>query len=387
MSDVDKGPAFFIISIVMFSITVLVFGIRVIWRWRSNQKGMDDVMLACAVAVLALHTGFGFVAMSYGFGKSKKILSPYDNKMALRYFFFLQVTYKPLGGFVKMAFLCLYLRIFKIPKFQLFTKIMMVNVVLGATALAIATVFQCTPIRRAYDKTVPGTCINLMAFWYSHSIWHAVGDFIIFLMPVPVINTLQIPGSRKLGLISVFALGAFTCAASIMRMTTLAASSKSNDPSYGSYDATMWTEIESNTSIICACLPALRAPIIQLWRRMRGKNQNTTYGSASHKLDYVKQASNQNRAGGSPYINRSNQSRNWAYPDERSWYDTALGATEQPTRDFFNSSQERIVGIMKTTDVQVTRGKDSPMMEKKFSSDIEEVELESGSGSTSSDRL
>ncbi|KAF2223766.1 hypothetical protein BDZ85DRAFT_113975 [Elsinoe ampelina] len=383
MSDVDKGHAFFIISIVMYSVTLLVFGIRVIWRWRSNQKGMDDVMLACA-AVLTVHTGFGFVAMSYGFGKSKRILAPEDTRNALKYFFALQITYKPLGMFVKMAFLCLYLRIFQIPKFQLFTKIMMANVVLGATALAIATVFQCTPIRRAYDKTVPGTCINLMAFWYSHSVWHALGDFIIFLMPVPVIRTLQIPGSRKWGLISVFALGAFTCAASIMRMTTLAASSKSNDPTYGSYDATMWTEIESNTSIICACLPALRAPIIQLWRRMRGKNQNTTYGSASHKLEYVKQAS----AGRpSPYPNRSNQSRNWGYPDERSWYDTALGATEQPTRDFFNSSQERIVGIMKTTDVQVTRGKDSPMTEKKFSSDIEEVELESGSGSTGSDRL
>ncbi|PSK34149.1 hypothetical protein B9Z65_8475 [Elsinoe australis] len=386
MSDVDKGPAFFIISIVMYSVTVLLFGTRLIWRWRSKQRGMDDIMLACAVVILTIHTAFGFVAMSYGFGKSKKILTPHNTTQALKYFFFLQNTYKVLGAFVKMAFLCLYLRIFQNKTFQILTKLMMANVVLGAIALTVATVLQCTPIQRAYNKAIPGTCINLMAFWYAHSVWHAVGDFIIFLMPVPMIRTLQIPGSRKWGLISVFALGAFTCAASIVRMTTLAASSKSNDPTYGSYDATMWTEIESNTSIICACLPALRAPIIQLWRRMRGRNVQGTYGSNTHKLAYVKQSSKQDPS--SPYGQRSNQSRNWEYPNERSWYDTALGATEQPVRGgFFNSSQERIVGIMKTTDVQVTRGKDSPMVEEKdkFSSDVEEVDLESGS--RSSDRL
>lgn len=52
MSDVDKGPAFFIISIVMYSVTVLLFGTRLIWRWRSKQRGMDDIMLACAVVCL-----------------------------------------------------------------------------------------------------------------------------------------------------------------------------------------------------------------------------------------------------------------------------------------------------------------------------------------------
>ncbi|PNS21754.1 hypothetical protein CAC42_1608 [Sphaceloma murrayae] len=387
MSDVDKGQAFFIVSIAMYAVTLVVFGVRLIWRWRSKQKGLDDVMLACAVVTLTIHTAFGFIAMSYGFGKSKRILTPYNNKMALKFFFMLQVTYKPLGAFVKMAFLCLYLRIFNIKSFQIVTYAMMANVVLGGIALTVATILQCNPISRAYDKSIPGTCINLMAFWYSHSIWHAVGDFIIFLMPVPVIRTLQIPGSRKLGLISVFALGAFTCAASIVRMTTLSGSSRSNDPSYGSYDATMWTEIESNTSIICACLPALRAPIIQLWRRVRGKTLNGTYGSNSHKMAYVKQPSKVGVESNhqSPYMQRSNRSRNWEYATEgRSWYDTELGAAEQPTRDFFNSSQERMVGIVKTTDVQITRGKDSPEKDK-FGSDVEEVEM--GSGSGSSDRL
>ena len=118
----------------------------------------------------------------------------------------MQVTYKFLGGGVKLAFCFLYLRVFQIPRFQLFTKVMIGNVVLGTIAFGVVTIFQCTPVPRAWDKDVDGTCINTMAFWYSHSIWHAATDVIIFAMPMPVIKSLQLPGSNRLGLASVLSL-------------------------------------------------------------------------------------------------------------------------------------------------------------------------------------
>ena len=48
-------------------------------------------------------------------------------------------------------------------------------------------------------------------------------------------------------------------------MTTLDASSKSNDQTAGTLNSTIWTTIEANTGIICACLPMLKRPLACLF--------------------------------------------------------------------------------------------------------------------------
>jgi len=63
-----------------------------------------------------------------------------------------------------------------------------------------------------------------------------------------------------------FVLTVFSvCITSILRMTTLNASSKSLDQTYGTLNSTIWTTIEANTGIICACLPMLKAPLTALF--------------------------------------------------------------------------------------------------------------------------
>lgn len=77
----------------------------------------------------------------------------------------------------------------------------------------------------------------------------------------------------KVGLASVFALGAFTIAASIVRMVMLRKSAQAIavDPTWGSMPALIWTEIEANTAVICCTLPALRQLAVSIWRAVLGK--------------------------------------------------------------------------------------------------------------------
>ncbi len=88
-------------------------------------------------------------------------------------------------------------------------------------------------------------------------------------MPIPLIRTLKLARGQKTGLISIFCLGAFVIAAAVVRMVTLRDSAGSTDPTWGSTIALYWTEIEANTSVICCCLPALRVPFLNIWRRIR----------------------------------------------------------------------------------------------------------------------
>ena len=95
-----------------------------------------------------------------------------------------------------------------------------------------------------------------------------------------MIRSLKLRDGQRTGLISIFALGAFVIAASVVRMVMLYASADSTDPSWGSTVALAWTEIEANTSVIVCCMPALRVPFLNLWQKIRGGKGSTTTTSS-----------------------------------------------------------------------------------------------------------
>ena len=97
----------------------------------------------------------------------------------------------------------------------------MAYVILYAFASIVATIVQCTPIKRIWDHSVPGTCINLTAFWYANASANIIGDFLILALPMPVIRSLQLPRRQRLGLVMVFALGGLWVMLAISRLIVL----------------------------------------------------------------------------------------------------------------------------------------------------------------------
>lgn len=73
------------------------------------------------------------------------------------------------------------------------------------------------------------------------------------------------------------------CITSVLRMTTLSASSKSEDLTAGRLNSTIWTTIEANTGIICACLPMLKAPLAVFFPNLfpRGSYQASYPGGST----------------------------------------------------------------------------------------------------------
>jgi hypothetical protein len=80
--------------------------------------------------------------------------------MCGQFFWLTQTWYTITNGFNKMAFLALYYRVFPMKQFR------RACIVLGAISAAwtvsfvCVCLFQCTPIKRVYDRTIPGTCIS-----------------------------------------------------------------------------------------------------------------------------------------------------------------------------------------------------------------------------------
>ena len=110
----------------------------------------------------------------------------------------------------KLAILLLYLRVFTTQR-RGFTMVLILSgfVVIGTgIANTLATIFQCSPVAYAWDKTVGGgKCINILAFTRFMAIPNVVDGFIMLVMPVPLVWQLELEIQQKVALTATFLHG------------------------------------------------------------------------------------------------------------------------------------------------------------------------------------
>ncbi|KAI9813845.1 MAG: hypothetical protein M1827_003635 [Pycnora praestabilis] len=223
-------------------------------------------ILAQTTAILLL------IMCDYGYGKHEKSISAPNLFKTLELFWYAQMFYKVNINVTKASILLLYLRIFTLKPYRIASYVLLALVTAFGTALAFSSIFQCIPVPRAYNKKIAGHCIDLTKAWYANAAFSIVTDFLILILPMPVIWQLKMPTRQKIGLMGLFALGTFVLITSILRATTL---DNSKDPDT-TWEVTIsiWTVIETNVGIICACLPVLAKPLSKLFPSVLGKNSS-----------------------------------------------------------------------------------------------------------------
>lgn len=87
------------------------------------------------------------------------------------------------------------------------------NYTLGALVLGwflgvfFSVLFQCTPIDKAWKPMKPGHCIDVISFLWGNSISNAILDYMILLMPVGPVLSLQMGATQKCLVLLSFSLG------------------------------------------------------------------------------------------------------------------------------------------------------------------------------------
>ena len=149
------------------------------------------------------------------------------------------------------------------------------------SAAVLTTIFECTPIAKAYEKSLPGHCIDSGTFFFTNAGFNIATDVAIMVLPIPVIKSLHLPNRQKVILSLVFAVGLLATATSIYRLFTLNLSAQAEDPTWVVGPGVLWSATEMNVAIICACLPVLKGPLQTLFPRLfASSNRSYTYGSS-----------------------------------------------------------------------------------------------------------
>lgn len=118
------------------------------------------------------------------------------------------VFYTVAAALIKFSTLLLYRRIFDVSK-RLMVACWVVAGVVSCYSIAqtVMSIFQCTPVHKAWDPATPGTCLDTFVAASTPAAINVVADFATVFLPMPLIWGLQMQWRRKVQLLGIFMLG------------------------------------------------------------------------------------------------------------------------------------------------------------------------------------
>jgi hypothetical protein len=79
--------------------------------------------------------------------------------------------------------------------------------VVAYTAMLFLTIFDCTPVYKAWNPTAPGHCFPVRILPYISGILNAATDIYVLVLPIPTLWGLHLKTSRKIRVMAIFSLG------------------------------------------------------------------------------------------------------------------------------------------------------------------------------------
>ncbi|KAF4990094.1 hypothetical protein FDECE_14502 [Fusarium decemcellulare] len=182
----------------------------------------------------------------------------------LRYLFAASLTYVIAIAFIKLTILALYWKLFSITA-RIPIGIIFASVIVWMVVLVFVATFSCNPVEKQWNILIEhGKCLEQKPVYLGGSLPNVIVDFVLVGMPLPSVFRLNIPLGRRLILAGMFTLGFFICIVSIVRLTiVMSIRTDDQNVTYNLRDFMLWSTVEVNIGLVCACLPSMR-PMLQL---------------------------------------------------------------------------------------------------------------------------
>jgi hypothetical protein len=76
-----------------------------------------------------------------------------------------------------------------------------------AVACELVGLFQCSPVRKAWNVSLQGKCIDLSVFFVTQRATNLLTDVVLLALPVRAISGLQTSLAKRISLIFAFTMG------------------------------------------------------------------------------------------------------------------------------------------------------------------------------------
>ncbi|KAK3349735.1 hypothetical protein B0T25DRAFT_248534 [Lasiosphaeria hispida] len=244
---------------VTISVAVIFVVLRFISRgYILRVLGPTDWAIAASGIISILFTAVTISEINSGYGYHIWEVTPEQLVLFYKMCYFSFVLYGLATVATKVSILLLYLDIFNGTTLRRTTYAVLAAVAIWGTWTLFSSIFFCWPIRAFWHTDMTEkTCLPRAKFFVE--IWlHFALDFIIFLLPIPVIRSMTLPARQKLWLYFVFALGFLICLVIAVRIYYMYRTLTSSDATWEAMIIVILCFIELNLSIVIPCLLTLR---------------------------------------------------------------------------------------------------------------------------------
>ncbi|KAL1959711.1 hypothetical protein VTO42DRAFT_1297 [Malbranchea cinnamomea] len=329
----------------------------------------DDLLVTLSLSMSIVLATLASIQVKYGHGRPADDLPSEVVKQNLKLLYVFIICYYTGLLFVKSSIIIQYLRIFISKRMRITCWVVFAAVTAYSLSTIFGAAFTCYPVRFFWDPLASGphTCLNQKALWFSNASLNILTDLVVLICPMPALKSLHLPKRQKIGIFLVFALGGVTVTMSILRLHALYVISESTDWTKDNVGAAMWSMIELNTGIMCACLPILKPLITRFFPKALGSTGRSTHGQPDSTMGHYSRQTNK--------YARTLQSHNSFY----------LAETTKPARrndirtsdeDTVNWSNENEIQVTTTVEVARQHNNDSePALERSGSTNTSERSL------------
>ena len=169
------------------------------------------------------------------------------------------------------------------PFFRYATIVIGVVVLLNGIVMTFINIFQCHPVRAAFDLSTPGKCMDIVALYLCSAPVNVITDIAILVLPLPLVTAMRLDLRQKIGLIATFMAGIFVTIVDVVRIyfiqsaliqeidngqsvlqSSINGAGIPNFSWYTSYSF-MWSAVEANVGLICACALVIKPLLRDYW--------------------------------------------------------------------------------------------------------------------------
>ncbi|BCS28619.1 uncharacterized protein APUU_70189A [Aspergillus puulaauensis] len=258
----NRHAATFGVGIGFIVFDSVVIALRIYARaFMLRALGTDDILM-----IIGAILNFGLsvtimIGSNYGIGKHALAISPSDSVPMLKCIWVTRLLYTASMGFVKMSLLWFYLRLDprNHMRWAVFF-VMFINVGLSLASF-IGALAGCSPPSLFWTDPTAEGCMPMgpqQRFYEVNGILNIVTDILTYLLPVPMLYSLQLSLRKKGAILGIFGLGILSIAAACVRYNFVIKLASAAEEYYLLLaDSLNWCTIEAYVAIFCGCAPSL----------------------------------------------------------------------------------------------------------------------------------
>ncbi|KAK3312353.1 hypothetical protein B0H66DRAFT_459414, partial [Apodospora peruviana] len=277
----DLSTGIIVCSVSCLCIATLAVSARFYTRTTIVRAVASEDWFALAALLLAIGSTAGTIWQARtGNGRHMWTLTPQDFMSNMKASWMTTLFYQLSLACCKISILLLYIRVLTYDYIRRLAYVLLAIVIIYNGLGFISTMTLCVPLQAFWDPSVHGNCHANLDYMWAVIGFHIGTDFLIFLLPIPVVLRMTLPASNKIMLLLIFALGFLVCLVSVLRAVWIQESMRSTDITWDNVSVTNWTSVEQCTSIVCACLIVIKPLVAKLWRRIRSSARSSGPGGA-----------------------------------------------------------------------------------------------------------